>query len=246
MLNRKKVIQEMEAVTDESLTNQVRKDRALAWDSHKQLQEFHDEAYTAFIKELADALERPVKSIHSRDRIDSLFAGKVGKEKLQKLYNNTKFDLPELEYSERSNQLLTAFWILGITGFLILITCITVSLGRSSEANNGFLTLLYLGSGTLLLSLPCFCVYRKFIIGKQIPDRFSNVGELAHMVAQRSSRNAITEWKKERGLNDIVQPLDSHLDDIWQHLLRIIAEVLGVSEDQLTPESDFVRDLGVG
>ncbi|WP_306301530.1 phosphopantetheine-binding protein [Verrucomicrobium spinosum] len=41
------------------------------------------------------------------------------------------------------------------------------------------------------------------------------------------------------------QNIQTNADQVWLKLKDIIADQLGVSPHQVTPETDFIRDLGV-
>jgi hypothetical protein len=134
---------------------------------------------------------------------------------------NTGFRLPPL----RRPQFVT-----------VLAALITIALGIATSALLGF----RLGNGGIIVALLSMGVIGFAMVrlteslATVFPPDTTTVGELAKGVLARNYPAIVTESRKSA--------TDA---EVWDMLLRIISDQLGVRADQLTREANFVRDLFV-
>lgn len=91
--------------------------------------------------------------------------------------------------------------------------------------------------GTVCVAIASIATYVLWLVtiplALHFPPRCETVGDLARTVAIANA----SELRIMPGWSDM---------EVWRTVQRIIAEQLGVPLEQVTPEKEFIRDLGMG
>lgn len=95
--------------------------------------------------------------------------------------------------------------------------------------------LLLIGAGySLLFCLGCMAA-EYTLPANELPDGIATVGDLARSIRWRYRYEADVSAR---------QSLDAVTTAAWDRLVAIICKELAVAKEQVTPDAEFVRDLG--
>lgn len=202
--------------------------KLIVWRSARQDIRLNFEIWEEIRDKLSVVTERPHESIRLWDSLQNLFPTSNRRERWQRLREMSDYRLPELEYPK---------WV-PILGLLL-------ALGM------GILDLFHIWQipGARWL-WPLICLigiwmmvetYTKFLsicarFRTRFPDRLQSVKDLCRHVIDKNYRNMQVQY---------TPPTSEFCRDVWDQMVEVFQEALGVDREEIKPESRLIADLGM-
>lgn len=202
--------------------------KLIVWKSARQDIRLNFEVWEAVRDKVADLTDRPHESIRLWDSLENLFPMSQRRELWQQFREVSDYPLSELEYPK---------WVprLGLT----------LTLGM------GFLDQFQVWQIPRVEWLwPILCIigiwmmvetYTKFLsvcarFRTRFPDKLQTVKDLCRNLIDKNYRDMDVQY---------YPPTSEFCRDVWDEMVGIFQEVLGVDREEVKPESRLIADLGM-